>query len=294
MSGPFEPGERALLVDQRGRRYLVMLRAGETWHSHGGGLPHDLVIGSAEGTVVHSATGMAFRAFRPRMADFVLKMPRRAQVVYPKDVGAILVEADVFPSARVLEAGTGSGALTMALCRATGPEGRVVSYDLRPEFQARAAQNIEMFLGKLPGWLELREGDVREVASGQERFDRLVLDLPDPWDVLEPLGEVLDPGAIVCGYLPTTVQVQEFVLSLQRHGYEHLETFEVLHRSWHVSARSVRPDHRMVAHTGFVTVARRTPDVRWGPPDPSSGEPSAGPTPYPSSDDDPGHDGARE
>lgn len=294
MSAPFEPGERVLLVDQRERRYLVRLRSGETWHSHGGALPHDLLIGSAEGTVVHSATGMAFLAFRPRMADFVLKMPRGAQVVYPKDVGAILVEADVFPGSRVLEAGTGSGALTMALCRATGAEGRVVSYDLRPEFQARAAQNIEMFLGKLPAWLDLRAGDVREVSGGQERFDRVVLDLPDPWDVLAEVAEVLDPGGIVCGYLPTTVQVQQLVLALEEHGYEHLETFEVLHRTWHVTARSVRPDHRMVAHTGFVTVARRTADRARERSDRPSGQPAIGSTPYPSSDDDPGFDAPRE
>jgi tRNA (adenine57-N1/adenine58-N1)-methyltransferase len=258
VSGPLEPGERVLLLDQRGRRYLVRLRAGETWHSHGGGVPHDLLIGADEGLVVRSVTGMEFRVFRPRMADFVLKMPRGAQVVYPKDVGAILVEADVFPGARVLEAGTGSGALTMALCRATGPEGRVVSYELRPEFQAKAAQNIETYLGKLPPWLELRAGDVREVASSGESFDRVVLDLPEPWVILEVLSSVLPPGGIVCGYLPTTIQIQQLVLAFEQHGYEHLETFEILHRSWHVTARSVRPDHRMVGHTGFITIGRRT------------------------------------
>jgi len=257
VSGPFEPGERILLLDQRGRRYLVTLRSGETWHSHGGALPHDLLIGSHEGTVVHSATGMSFRAFRPRMADFVLKMPRGAQVIYPKDVGAILVEADVFPGARVVEAGTGSGSLTLALCRATGPEGRVVTYDLRSEFQAKAAANIEAFFGKLPGWLELRAGDVREVSGTGETFDRAVLDVPEPWEALEALRAVLTPGGIVCGYLPTTIQVQQLVLALADHAFEHLETFEVLHRTWHVTERSVRPDHRMVAHTGFVTVARR-------------------------------------
>ena len=257
MSGPLEPGERVLLLDQRGRRYLVRLRAGETWHSHGGGVPHDLLIGSQEGLVVRSATGMEFRVFRPRMADFVLKMPRGAQVVYPKDVGAILVEADVFPGARVLEAGTGSGALTMALCRATGPEGRVVSYELRVEFQAKAAQNIEAYLGKLPPWLELRDGDVREVATTGETFDRAVLDLPDPWEILGSLSAVLPPGGIVCGYLPTTIQIQQLVLAFEQHRYEHLETFEILHRSWHVTTRSVRPDHRMVGHTGFITIGRR-------------------------------------
>ncbi|HET7235575.1 MAG TPA: tRNA (adenine-N1)-methyltransferase [Actinomycetota bacterium] len=257
MSGPFEPGERILLVDQRGRRYFVTLESGQTWHSHGGGLPHDLVIGSPEGTQVHSATGMAFRAFRPRMADYILKMPRGAQVVYPKDIGAILVEADVFPGARVLEAGTGSGSLTLALCRATGAGGRVVSYDLRQEFQSKAARNIEAFFGKLPDWLELREGDVSLAAETGETFDRTILDLPEPWAALPAVSRILVDGGIVCGYLPTTVQVQQFVLELEETGYDHLETFEVLHRSWHVTARSVRPDHRMVAHTGFLTVARK-------------------------------------
>jgi tRNA (adenine57-N1/adenine58-N1)-methyltransferase len=257
MSGPFEPGERILLVDQRGRRYLMTLRGGETWHSHGGGVPHDLVIGSEEGVVVRSATGMTFRAFRPRMADFVLKMPRGAQVIYPKDVGAIIVEVDVFPGARVLEAGTGSGSLTLALCRATGAEGRVVSYDVREEFQTKAAANVEAFFGKVPDWLELRAGDVREVVGGGETFDRAVLDLPEPWGALDALSAVMTPGGIVGTYLPTTVQVQQLVLALGAAAYEHLETFEVLRRSWHVTERSMRPDHRMVGHTGFLTVARR-------------------------------------
>ncbi len=211
---------------------------------------------------MHSASGMVFRCFRPRMADFVLKMPRGAQVVYPKDVGAILVEADVFPGARVLEAGTGSGSLTLALCRATGLQGRVVSYELRPEFQAKAAQNVEAFFGKLPEWLELREGDVRDVGATGEVFDRAILDLPEPWGALDALRAVLAPGAIVCGYLPTTIQVQQLVLALEEQGFEHLETIEILRRSWHVTSRSVRPDHRMVAHTGFLTLGRRLPDDR--------------------------------
>jgi tRNA (adenine57-N1/adenine58-N1)-methyltransferase len=145
----------------------------------------------------------------------------------------------------------------MALCRATGPEGRVVSYDLRPDFQEQAARNVESFFGKLPDWLELREGDVRDVAETGEVFDRAILDLPEPWDTLEALRAALPAGGIMCGYLPTTNQVQQLVLALEHASYEHLETFEVLHRSWHVTARSVRPGQRMVAHTGFVTVARR-------------------------------------
>jgi tRNA (adenine57-N1/adenine58-N1)-methyltransferase len=132
-----------------------------------------------------------------------------------------------------------------------------VSYDLRREFQTGAARNIESFFGKTPDWLELREGDVRAVGGSGETFDRAILDLPEPWETLDPLSTVLPPGAIVCGYLPTTNQVQHLVLALERNAYEHLETFEVLHRSWHVTARSVRPDQRMVAHTGFITLARR-------------------------------------
>src|SRR5918992_4096343 len=256
MSVPFEPGERILLVDQRGRRYLVRLRAGETWHSHGGGVPHDLLLGASEGTMVRSATGMSFHAFRPRMADFVLKMPRGAQVVYPKDVGAILVEADVGPGADVLEAGTGSGALTMALCRAVGPEGRVVSYELRTEFREIARRNTEDFFGKVPSWLDLRHGDVRQVASTGEAFHRVVLDLPEPSAVLPAVTEALVNGGIVCGYLPTTGQVQMLVEELEGRGFIEIETFEIFLRTWHVAPRSVRPDHRMVAHTGFITVAR--------------------------------------
>lgn len=181
-------------------------------------------------------------------------------MVYPKDIGAILVEADVFPGARVLEAGTGSGALTLALCRATGPEGRVLSCELRPEFRTKAAENIEAFFGKLPPWLELREGDVREVGTAGETFDRAIFDLPEPWGVLDALRTVLAPGGIVCGYLPTTIQVQQFVLALEDQGFEHVETIEILRRSWHVTGRSVRPDHRMVGHTGFLTLGRRLPD----------------------------------
>jgi tRNA (adenine57-N1/adenine58-N1)-methyltransferase catalytic subunit len=257
VSGPFEPGERALLLDSRGRRFLVRLDPGGTWHYHGGAVPHDLILGSPEGTVVHSTTGASLVCFRPRLSDFVLKMPRGAQVVYPKDLAAIVMFADVFPGARVLEAGTGSGALTLALARATGPEGRVVTYELRPEFHEKAVRNVETFFGKVPAWVDLRLGDLREAAG--ERFDRVVLDMPEPWGVLDAVAAVLDPGGVTCGYLPTTIQVQQLVLEMERRGYRQVETFEVLLRSWHVTERSVRPDHRMVAHTGFVTVGRLAP-----------------------------------
>jgi tRNA (adenine57-N1/adenine58-N1)-methyltransferase catalytic subunit len=254
---PFEAGERVLLVDSRDRHFLVRLQAGATFHFHGGAVPHDLILGGEEGVVVHSNTGARLLCLRPRLADFVLKMPRGAQVIYPKDVGAILVHADIAPGTRVLEAGTGSGSLTLALCRAVGPEGRVVSYELREDFHGTAAANLEMYYGKLPDWLDLRLGDVRDVAARGETFDRVVFDLPEPWPLLPTVAAVTNPGAIVCCYLPTTNQIQTAVLSLQAGGYDEIETFEVLQRRWHVTARSVRPDHRMVAHTGFITVARR-------------------------------------
>ena len=257
---PFEAGERVLFLDQRGRRYLVKLEAGRAWHFHAGAVPLDLVIGSEEGTPVHSSTGAVLSCYRPRLSDFVLKMPRGAQVVYPKDLATILMSADIHPGARVLEAGTGSGALTLALARAVGADGWVVSYELRPEFHDRATRNIESFLGKVPGWVELRLGDLVDVAYTGEVFDRVVLDLPEPWAVIEQAAGAMRPGGIICVYLPTTVQVQTLVLGLERRGFTQLETVEVLTRSWHVTERSVRPDHRMVGHTGFITVARLGPE----------------------------------
>ena len=260
MSTPFEAGEKVLLIDQRDRTYLFTLQAGATYHTHAGTLAHDDVIGRPEGTRVATARGMAFSAFRPRLADFVLKMPRGAQVVYPKDLGPIVVYADVYPGARVLEAGTGSGALTIALCRAVGEQGRVVSYELREEHRAQARTNIESFFGKIPDRLEMRAGDVKDVGAGHERFDRVVLDLPEPWGPLEPLHAALEPGAVLCAYLPTTIQVHQLVLALPRAGFLHIETFEVLKRGWHITERSVRPDHRMIGHTGFLTLARVGPE----------------------------------
>ncbi|MEP6477345.1 MAG: tRNA (adenine-N1)-methyltransferase [Actinomycetota bacterium] len=254
--GPFQAGERILFVDARDRTYLVRLQAKGTFHTHGGALSHDLVIGRPEGLRLETVGGMALTAFRPRFADYALKMPRGAQVIYPKDIGPVLMYGDVFPGARVVEAGTGSGALTIALTRAVGAQGRVVSYELRPEHRERGVANVEDFYGTVPAWLELREGDVREVADTGERFDRAILDLPQPWDVLPALRAALEPGAVLCCYLPTTVQVQQVVLAFEPGGFQHMETFEILLRSWHVTDRSVRPDHRMVGHTGFLTVAR--------------------------------------
>ena len=260
MSAPFESGEQVLLIDQRDRTYLFTLEAGAVFHTHAGTLAHDELVGRPEGTRVTTTRGMVLTAFRPRFADYVLKMPRGAQVVYPKDLGPIVVYADVFPGARVLEAGTGSGALTIALCRAVGEQGRVVSYEVRPEHRDRAVANVEGFFGKLPDQLELREGDVADAGGSGDRFDRVVLDVAEPWAPLAQIRPALEAGAVLCAYLPTTGQVQQLVLALPETGFLHLETFEVLKRSWHVTERSVRPDHRMVGHTGFLVLARVRPE----------------------------------
>ena len=255
--GPIETGEHALLVDQRDRTYLLRLEVGATYHTHSGTLPHDALIDHPEGTRVETSKGMVLTAFRPRFADFVLKMPRGAQVVYPKDLGPIVTYADVYPGAHVLEAGTGSGALTIALWRAAGPQGRVVSYELRPDHRQQAMENLAAFFGEVPEGLEVRDGALADVRGTGERFDRAVLDLPDPWACLPALREVLVPGGIVCAYLPTIMQVQELVVALGPNGFLHLESFETLRRGWHVTDRSVRPEHRMQGHTGFLTIGRR-------------------------------------
>lgn len=256
MSGPLAAGERVLVLDPRGRRFLIRLQEGATFHFHAGALRHDDVIGGDEGLSVTTNTGAVVRVFRPRLADFVLKMSRGAQVIYPKDIAAILMDADVYPGAAVLEAGTGSGALTIGLLRAVGPEGRVVSYEIREDHAAVGADNVASFFGRLPERADLRTGDVREVAETGERFDRVVLDMPEPWGPLPEVSRALRPGGVLCGYVPTTPQVQSLVAGMEDHDYTEVQTYEVLQRGWHVTRRSVRPDHRMIGHTGFVTVGR--------------------------------------
>ena len=254
MSAAFQAGERILLVDRKGRRYLVTLREGAQFHTHHGALGHDLVIGAAEGVRVQSSAGAFFGAFRPSLADFVLKMPRGAQVIYPKDIGLILIEADIYPGATVLEAGTGSGALTLALTRAVG-DGRVISYEIRDDFAAQARANLESFLGKLPDGLDLRIGDVT-AGIGEEVVDRIVLDLPEPWRVIDVARARLRPGGMFCAYVPTVGQVSQTIEALREAGFAELQTLEALVRAWHVEGQSVRPEHRMVAHTGFVMTGR--------------------------------------
>ncbi len=245
-------GERVLLVDAKDRRYLVTLTPGATFHTHAGSIAHDDVIGHHEGEVVSGSTGRRYLVMRPTLADVVLKMPRGAQVIYPKDLGAILVAADIGPGQRVLEAGVGSGALSMALLRAGAS---VVGYELREDFAARARANVTAFLGPDTDY----RVEPRDVTEGidERDLDRIVLDMPEPWRVLPHAARALLPGGIVLAYLPTVNQTAELRRALDDGPFALASTFEVLHRTWHVEARSVRPDHRMVAHTGFLTSARK-------------------------------------
>jgi tRNA (adenine57-N1/adenine58-N1)-methyltransferase len=254
MRRPFAVGDRVLLVDSKRRRYLLTLTTGGVFHSHAGTLPHHDIVGNEEGSALRTSLGVRVVAVRPTLAEYVLKMPRGAQVIYPKDLGPILMLADVFPGARVLESGVGSGALTMALLRAVGSIGHVLGYEIRDDFADRARRNVEGFLGGDQS-LTIEVRDVYEGIDG-ENLDRVLLDLPEPWRVVKHAEAALAPGGIFVAYLPTIGQVARLREELAGSAFGMAETVEVLQRGWHVEGQSVRPDHRMVAHTGFLTSAR--------------------------------------
>jgi len=258
--GPLSAGERVLLVDPKQRRYLTTLQPGGRFHTHSGIVDHDDVIGRDEGSTVAATTGRRFVALRPTLADVVLKMPRGAQVIYPKDLGAILLSADVGPGMRVLEAGVGSGALSMALLRAGA---HVVGYEVRPDFAAGARANVTAWAGAAAPY----RVEVRDIYQGIDEtdVDRVVLDLPEPWRVLGAAARALRPGGILLSYLPSITQVAALRSAMADGPFGMAETAEVLRRTWHVEQRSVRPDHRMVAHTGFLTTARRLVLAEAGP-----------------------------
>lgn len=253
----FQDGEQVLLIDQRGRRHLLLLRKGETFHSDRGWVAHDTMIGQADGSWVRTSKGTRYVVLRPTLAEYVLDMPRGAQVIYPKDLAMVMFWADIHPGARVLEAGMGSGALTLALLRAVGPEGRVISYEQREDFARRALANIHLRMGEVTN-LAVRLRPVEEGLGEEEPVDRAVFDLPEPWRLVEPVTRVLRSGGIFLSYVPTIIQSHQLSEALRRHpGYTLVETFETLMRPWNIDGTSVRPFHRMVAHTGFITVARR-------------------------------------
>ena len=253
MSGPLRPGERVVLVDSKGRQYLLTLVQGGEFHTHTGIVGHEQLVGEDEGATVRSTTGARYTAMRPTLADFVLRMPRGAQVIYPKDLGAILMLADIHPGVKVLEAGVGSGALSLTLVRA-GAE--VVGYELRSDFAAKAIANVAAFLGEEPATrFRVEERDVYDGIEERD-VDRVVLDLPEPWQVVKHAESALRPGGILVAYTPSIMQAAQLRDTLAASHFELASTVEHLARTWHVEGQAVRPDHRMVAHTGFLTSAR--------------------------------------
>ncbi len=264
-TGPFAPGDQVQLTDPKGRRHRVVLEAGRAFHTHRGSLAHDDLIGSQEGSVVLSSGGTAYVALRPLLADYTLSMARGAAVVYPKDAGQILAQGDIFAGARVLEAGAGSGALACWLLRAAGESGLVVSYERRPDFAKIAQENVERYFGgPHPAW-QLIVGELP--ASGGGNFDRVVLDLLAPWEHAELAATALIPGGLICCYIATTTQLSRTVEALRGQGnFDEPAVWETLQRGWHVDGLAVRPEHRMVGHTGFLVTARRLADGVTAPP----------------------------
>jgi tRNA (adenine57-N1/adenine58-N1)-methyltransferase len=251
--GKFAFGSLVLLVDRKHRRYLVRLAEGASFHSHAGHIAHDDIVGQNDGYVARSTLGAAYIAVTPTLSDFVFEMPRGAQVIYPKDIGAILVQADIYPGARVLEAGVGSGALSMAMLRAGA---HIVGYELREDFAAKAQANVTSFLGDEA--VARYRVEIRDVYDGidERDLDRVILDLPEPWNVVKHAEHALRVGGIFFAYVPSTVQVAQLREALDNSAFAMVQTNEVLQRGWYVKGAAVRPDHRMVGHTGFLTTAR--------------------------------------
>jgi tRNA (adenine57-N1/adenine58-N1)-methyltransferase len=268
--GLLEVGEQVQITDPKGRKHTVVLQPGKQFHTHQGALEHDALIGSPEGVVVTSTGGTPYLAFRPLLTDFVLSMPRGATVVYPKDAAMIVGYADIFPGARVVEAGAGSGALSCSLLRAVGAEGVVHSYERREDFAAIARRNVERFFGAAPDNWRLTCGDLVEsltAAPLDAPADRVVLDMLAPWECLDAVARSLAPGGVVCCYVATTTQLSRTVEALREDGrFAEPAPWETMLRTWHVEGLAVRPDHRMIGHTGFLVTARRLADGVVAPP----------------------------
>jgi len=258
----FREGDPALLIDSKGRHFLLKLESGRNFQFHNGSVPHDELIGAGDGTWVTSTGDARLLLMRPRLADFILKMKRGAQVVYPKDLGPILVYGDIGPGLTVLEAGTGSGALTMGLARAVGPTGKVVSVERREDHAAHARKMLERWFGEVPDHVELKIGDVAEEVAVLKP-ERIVLDLPEPWHTLDAAARSQPRGGVFCAYLPTVPQVQTLVEAAEDSGaFAEIEVKEFMVRDWNVKGRSVRPSHSMVGHTGFLIFMRKVADER--------------------------------
>ncbi|RBY97487.1 SAM-dependent methyltransferase [Blastococcus sp. TF02-8] len=257
MEGAFVAGDRVQLTDPKGRHHTVVLTPGKQFHTHRGAIEHDDLIGAPEGSVVHSTANTGYLALRPLLADYVLSMPRGAQVIYPKDAAQIVGFGDVGPGMRVLEAGAGSGALSCSLLRAVGSTGSLTSYERREDFLDVARANVGAFFGEVPDNWDLRLGDLADHPA-EEVVDRVVLDMLEPWAVLPTVAAALRPGGVLVGYVATTTQLSTYVEALREQGvWTEPHAWESLLRPWHAVGLAVRPEHRMVAHTAFLVTCRR-------------------------------------
>jgi tRNA (adenine57-N1/adenine58-N1)-methyltransferase len=257
-TGPFAVGDRVQLTDAKGRHYTMLLSAGGEFHTHRGAIAHDAVIGLPEGSVVKSANGDPFLVLRPLLVDYVMSMPRGAQLIYPKDAAQIVLEGDIFPGARVLEAGAGSGALTCSLLRAVGLQGRVISYEVRADHAEHARRNVETFSGCVPDNWRLILSDVADTDLPDGSVDRVVLDMLAPWEVLDTVSRVVVAGGVLIVYLATVTQLSKTVEALRgQQCWTEPRAWETLQRGWNVVGLAVRPQHNMRGHTGFLVSARR-------------------------------------
>ena len=258
--GPFQVGDQVQLTDPKGRHHTITLEPGKAFHTHKGAFSHDELIGAPEGSVVRTTGNIQYLALRPLLSDYVLSMPRGAAVVYPKDAGQIVTMADIFPGARVVEAGVGSGALSCSLLRAVGDHGSLSSYERREDFAEIARNNVERYFGSPhPAW-RLTLGDLQDNLVETE-VDRMVLDMLAPWECLDVAAKALVPGGVICCYVATTTQLSRTVEALREHGcFTEPQSWESMVRNWHVEGLAVRPDHRMIGHTGFLLTSRRLAD----------------------------------
>jgi tRNA (adenine57-N1/adenine58-N1)-methyltransferase len=257
-SGPFQPGDRVQLTDPKGRHYTIVLEPGKEYHTHRGAIPHELLLGQPEGSVVQSVGGTNFLALRPLLPDYVLSMPRGAQVIYPKDAAQICMYGDIFPGARVLEAGAGSGALSCSLLRAVGEKGSVQSYEVRDDHAVHAIRNVETFFGERPGNWSITVDDVK---NHEGEVDRVILDMLSPWEVLPTVAKNLIPGGVLVVYVATTTQLSVVTEALREMTcFTEPHAWETLVRPWHVVGLAVRPEHRMIGHTAFLLTTRKLAD----------------------------------
>jgi len=265
-SGPFRVGDRVQLTGPKGRMHTITLEPGKLFHSHKGPIAHDDLIGRPDGSVVANQVGVEYLALRPLLSDFVMSMPRGAAIIYPKDAAQILAQADIFPGATVVEAGVGSGALSLWLLRGIGPQGRLLSFERREEFAHVARGNVATFHGEDPANWSITLGDLAEALPEQApaaSVDRVVLDMLAPWECIDAVSTALKPGGVLLCYIATVTQLSRVAEAIRATGwYTDPVSSETMVRGWHVQGLAVRPDHRMIAHTGFLLTARRlAPDA---------------------------------